>query len=533
MAENNYTHLIHANSDTIEGGSAKLPSADRIEHGEIAINYAQNSETIFIKNNRDGIVSFLPSNKLINMVSITYDELVTIKRGGRLLPGQMYRITDYVTTTNQSHTRSANHPFDLIVTATDVNKLNENAKAIQHNGNDNYFNNSNLDAWELKYCLENDEDRFAWADTTNGKGVIYYMKDEWGNECPYDFKNILFVENIGDDDVPFFTFTWQSSQMSELSVEGYAKNNVISSTLGECLGSSATYALGFNIIKLIDHDGETIDHYSPIVGNTFGKNCYKNTLHGACDNNKFENGCYYNTLVFNCSNNTFDNECHDNYLNDNSSNNVFGKECHHNTLEDNSCVNVFGNNCHHNTIGNATYGGASSNMFGVNCNNISFGSECYRNSFGISCHDITFGEECTDNSIMNHCSNIILDNYCNANKLDNDCRYIEFRESCNFNLFGNMCTNIILVQNSQFNSFGNNCRGITFFDTCSNCIVENGNMRIDIKTNDGTTVPIENVTILQGYNSGEYDSVSKTTITLTGFHVQHVFKPSDSEVYTK
>ncbi len=25
-----------------------------------------------------------------------------------------------------------------------------------------------------------------------GKGVIYYMKDEWGNECPYDFKNIQF-----------------------------------------------------------------------------------------------------------------------------------------------------------------------------------------------------------------------------------------------------------------------------------------------------------------------------------------------------
>jgi hypothetical protein len=23
-----------------------------------------------------------------------------------------------------------------------------------------------------------------------GTGVIYYMKDEFGNECPYDFKNI-------------------------------------------------------------------------------------------------------------------------------------------------------------------------------------------------------------------------------------------------------------------------------------------------------------------------------------------------------
>jgi hypothetical protein len=26
------------------------------------------------------------------------------------------------------------------------------------------------------------------------KGVIYYMKDEFGNECPYDFKNMLFTK---------------------------------------------------------------------------------------------------------------------------------------------------------------------------------------------------------------------------------------------------------------------------------------------------------------------------------------------------
>jgi hypothetical protein len=29
-----------------------------------------------------------------------------------------------------------------------------------------------------------------------GKGVIYYMKDEHGNECPYDFKNIQFQRSV-------------------------------------------------------------------------------------------------------------------------------------------------------------------------------------------------------------------------------------------------------------------------------------------------------------------------------------------------
>ena len=49
---------------------------------------------------------------------------------------------------------------------------------------------ANIPAWELKYCLDNDTERFAWADDEQGKGIIYYMKDEWNNECPYDFKNI-------------------------------------------------------------------------------------------------------------------------------------------------------------------------------------------------------------------------------------------------------------------------------------------------------------------------------------------------------
>jgi hypothetical protein len=56
-----------------------------------------------------------------------------------LISGRQYRITDYVTTTVQVNTRSAGHQFDIIVTADDVNVLNENARAIQHK-EDTYFN---------------------------------------------------------------------------------------------------------------------------------------------------------------------------------------------------------------------------------------------------------------------------------------------------------------------------------------------------------------------------------------------------------
>lgn len=32
-----------------------------------------------------------------------------------------------------------------------------------------------------------------------GKGVIYYMKDEWNNEAPYDFKNIVYTQITSKD----------------------------------------------------------------------------------------------------------------------------------------------------------------------------------------------------------------------------------------------------------------------------------------------------------------------------------------------
>lgn len=98
--------------------------------------------------------------------------LKALRDNGQLVPGRSYRITDYVATTNgDMNSRSANHPFDIIVVADDVDVLNENAHAIQHE-RDTYFANSNLAAWKVKYCLDNDTNRFAWAVADNASGVF-------------------------------------------------------------------------------------------------------------------------------------------------------------------------------------------------------------------------------------------------------------------------------------------------------------------------------------------------------------------------
>lgn len=140
----------------------------------------------------DTLIKQYVDDSMVGVVSLTYSDLKTLRNSSGLTVGAQYRITDYQCTTKQANTTAATHQFDIIVVADNECTLNENATVVKHDG-DTYFKNCNLEAWEIKYCLDNSTYRFAWADTANGKGVIYYMKDEWGNEAPYDFKNIMYT----------------------------------------------------------------------------------------------------------------------------------------------------------------------------------------------------------------------------------------------------------------------------------------------------------------------------------------------------
>lgn len=151
-----------------------------------------------------GKIASLPNSeqlefKVSKMQAVTYAELKALRDDGELVPGRLYRITDYVTTlpekvndfTGEVMERSAGHAYDLVVVALSGSVLSENALAMLHDG-DEYFAGANLAAWQLKYCLDNDTERFRWLASANGKGVVYWMKDEWGNEASFDFKNIQF-----------------------------------------------------------------------------------------------------------------------------------------------------------------------------------------------------------------------------------------------------------------------------------------------------------------------------------------------------
>ena len=605
-------HLIHVKSNQLMTGSTtepKSPNASDILYGEIAINYLKDKERIFIKNSDDEIVPFY-SGKVIddneavtaqalseldgrindieesgevvsqalgvlnnkveqinaekddfnNMESVTYSELKSKRGDGELVPGKHYRITDYVTTTAQENTQSAGHQFDVVVIALDESTLSENAHAMLHDG-DTYFSESgaDLNAWELKYCLDNDTTRFAWADDTNGKGVIYYMKDEWNNECPYDFKNIQFKrwaitsvkdinnEHIGDLEDVFnydsennpICFGYQDSGYemgsgsctidSNTSVFYYTLSRVDSngnimdnSIVGNTMGNDENLYQGVinNVFKpssnginevygtndaktclrLCDNVFVSTSAYDGgmpygVFGNTFGTGCYHNTFGNSCYSNTFGNYFYYNTFGNYFRYNTFGNECY---------NNSFGNDCWYNTFGNRCGSNTFGNSCNRNSFGNYV----SRNTFGNGCGSNTFGNNAYGNTFGNSCGSNTFGNDCWYNTFGNGCGSNTFGNSCGSNTFGNE---------CGLNTFGNECYN---------NSFGNDIQFIRFVKKVTNngtatevgadyinwCVVENGNKRIKVTFSSTTSSSsvAGNITITQGVNNATYNGTNNS-----------------------
>ena len=125
------------------------------------------------------------------LIPITHSNIKALRDSGLLTAGTYYRITDYECTTKQAETRSANHPFDIIVQALDERTLSENAQAVAREG-DNYFANCNLGAWQLKYTIDNDTTRYSWA-----KAEVQEQPQKW--ECSWGLLDFSYDNSSSTD----------------------------------------------------------------------------------------------------------------------------------------------------------------------------------------------------------------------------------------------------------------------------------------------------------------------------------------------
>ena len=447
-------------------------------------------------------------NESINQITISYLKLKELRDASQLVPGKEYRINDYTCTTTQTGTRSAGNVFDIIVTADSESTLNEEARAINHEfdaPNQDHFKDCNLNAWKLWYCLDNDTNRFAWADTTNGKGVIYRMIDEWNNDVPYDFKNIQFKRYILDANNAIATDVVKDGELNVVK----AKLEVMSHRIHTNLwyyGSyvSDVYPAADGNTKYVPfgdvfYDGKGPGVLCPINEEnfewfyTFSDNSFNDvtlTIQGYVHNNviksnkqlllivdgegrySFEeqegiclndiifigNNCYYNSLGNDCYSNSFGNNCHYNSFGDNCHLNSFGNNCNSNSLGNDCYLNSFGNDCYSNTFRNDCWG----NTFGNNCYGNTFGKNCSFNTFGNYCNFNTFGNDCSFNTFGKNCQNNTFGNSFQNNTFGNNCNYNTFGNDCYWNSFGNNCYRNTFENNCYSNSFGNSCYFIKF-----------------------------------------------------------------------
>lgn len=220
-----------------------------------------------------------------------------------------------------------------------------------------YFDNCNLDAWKIWYCLDNDASRFAWADSTNGKGVIYRMIDEWNNDCPYDFKNILIAKaaiNSGSSTVMYtdytldyyYTFNKSKTEQADGSMLNQAISNIVSNV--NIIGAYIPYnifvsTVFYNSIFGVANVLDTSMNVTIAGGHTSASNCISNSTNVAIESDNSNNRIINSNIVtIKCRSNDNSISGTENcYLGSNCSNNVV-------MVSNDICIN---DNCSHLAVG--------------------------------------------------------------------------------------------------------------------------------------------------------------------------------------
>lgn len=257
---------------------------------------------------------------------------------------------------------------------------------VSSNGDIVYSTSRNPTNRDIVYMYENDyfegwvmvqAGRFT-TPSAGGKGVIYYMQDEFGNEAPYDFKNItqqatVTIEpcNIVKDEY-YYTF---SLVLDDGTITDHSLN-------AQCRG---------NVIGL-RHDG-LLRLPMVIINNT--------AILSECSNNKINN----------------------------SSEIYMGGGCNRNRI-DALCNNI------------VLQGSCADNRIGNQCSAITFGQGCERNTLSDKCNSITLGLLCNDNNFYGQDNDISVGNMSSYNVFEKAASLIILGKNCLFNHFGSYCNNI-------------------------------------------------------------------------------------------
>ena len=401
----------------------KIKDAKDLTTGEL-IYFKGHAKATYMSDGRtvEEAVSEMSGGDSQPLIQITYNELVELRNNSQLVPGQQYRITDYVTTTTQENTKSVGHAFDVIVMATDNKTLNEVARACLHEG-DTYFSEAgaNLAAWKVWYCLDNDTTRFAWAcEKAISNGDTFFIRTP--------------KSDVVHNGVQYYA--WKSISMDTFVAFSMSQSPAINETMYD-----DTFEEDWEVVEMIHGKGviyRLIDEWNNDCPYDFKNIQFKRGIYTDGEGIAKEEGDEdYEVFCYTFS---WEDETHlvikdasifgnnGSLLNDEGQiNGVYG-----NTIK--SYINYTGEfeaprvaqQFLNNIVFLSTFGYEEGLFYG--CHGNSFGNDCYSNSFGNSCYSNSFGNSCGYNS------------FC-----DSDGETIPY--CCN-NQFGNYCKNVKLLNNS-------------------------------------------------------------------------------------
>lgn len=441
-----YVPIMEAHSDTVTGficykilGQSYNAGLSDIRY-KITITDGITGSKDYIWNPDDSVFSRCVK---INLRDMDYDDIIDFSNiegainpstyeGSELLLNIKDTDVDYIYIPyNKTYSWSSVNPTEtdsVQVVLTEVNDLPSTLYIGSfYSGSTGYVDNINeyQDISDVEYAIITDHifykivsdyvpfgylinGKYSYINITNmpnnkGRGVIYYMKDEWDNECTYDFKNIL----IKYTDINHYTFSIKESSTytSDASLN-------IDSSIG-CKSNK------INTIVLYNSSEEhltgilTLPHNIFIVSNDGGEFCTNNTLTGRCMNNYFDSNCFNNTLA-NSSNIKLGMFCRSNCISD-TNNLITGNECNYNNF--NNCSNIHtGNKWHNNIFNNSSdcslkYSTTVPDSFIDNCTDCKFNNVHLMSNTDLECFIMVNGYNNEVNSIKN-C--IFLPSICNA-----------------------------------------------------------------------------------------------------------------------
>ena len=483
------------------------------------------------------------------ITSVTYSQFASAVANSQLIPGMVYRITDYVTKINgvydlsslneqmqgmyMPYATSAEHAFDLLVLATGADTYNENVKAIQHSG-DTYFAHSDLAAWELKWTHENDRSRFSFADETNGKGVIFYMRDEYDNSAFYDFKNVmniqLALEREDSEDDSGYDFEYNNDSSSDdynpnrygtafdvlTTVQSSSIGNNLQLTVPEFAGMPGvimlltitdiskgaldatmdwTYPLAFlsaalgetvTLEALAEMTGIQVEVLEALTERQVIQNFFNADFYYTFNYN--DGGTFYDLSSYYYYDDQEDTEvfggsyCFSNHIGKSSDSMTrmveevetipYGLPCitFENNVKTTVSGNEFGSDCFLTVFGEGCLGNKIGDLNYTN----KFAKNCYHNIFGNFCSESMFGDSNYYNVFGGGASDVYFGTNCYYNHLGGASEGIKFGGGCRYNSLGSGCAGIELGDSCWNISFGNCCSSSYIGDLGNNLSFGNG-----------------------------------------------------------